>query len=158
MYIILTNTPISKIQHMVPHLSTKEARKCNLSIWWKGNSIKNTKHYLLPVGERVLLFLRMFCICPDSLYLQQSMQVESLNSQAYNLLLPFLANEKCFISILKVGKWRFREQYGVSGWLRHVWRTSSPKKKRTLGFPRDVIIIFRDLIILESVCQFDIWI
>lgn len=84
----------------------------------------------LLVGEGVLHFLRMFCMCHECPHVQHNRLVETFKPM---LLLPFLANEKCFLIILKEGKWIFREQRGVSN--THVWGTSSPKKKMNSRLP-----------------------
>lgn len=107
-------------------ISIREARKFNLFVWL---GKKKKEHWALsqPVGKGVLLFLRMFCILPESLYFQQNRLLESLNNQTYSLFFPFLANENCFISILKVGKMKI-QRATWDHWL--VWSTSSPKKRK----------------------------
>lgn len=127
-------------------ISTREARKFNLFVWWgkkKKDSVKNTA-LSQPVSKGVLFFLRMFCILPESLYFQQNRLLESLNIQTYSLLLPFLANEKCFVSILEVGKMKI-QRATWDHWL--VWSTSSPKKRKDPKISQEQSLSFSETLL-----------
>lgn len=128
---------------MVPNLPINETRTGKLSMWWK-IQYKEHKTVPMPMGWH----LRMFCLCHETIYIQQSRLLDSRTIETYSLHLPFLANKKCSITPLKVWKWRLREQHGVSS--RHIWGTSSPNKKINPRFPQELLLSFLETLLYSN--------